>query len=124
MFPRKFYPDGLAGEFALAMDMKNERQKRLNEKECDSQRDLGPGWTYNETLDRCLMPVGYANTGENVQDQIIEGVPEGTLPKPDELNTSPPEGAGDAAIQAEINNRKALKIQNMQGQSNSPKNMA
>jgi len=101
---RKYYPEGMAGEFALKNDIKRERKKRLDKAMCYESH--GPGWTYNETIGKCLMPVAFPQDGSNVPDLVNEGMPPNALPEPENLPTSPPEGGGNSAIQAEINNRK------------------
>ena len=105
---RKYYPPGLAGESAMKAEFKRERQKRLDKAMCLESH--GPGWTYNETLGKCMMPVAYGQDGTNIPDLVNEGIPPSALPEPENLPTSGPEGSGDSAIQAEVNNRKDLAL--------------
>ena len=110
-FMRKYYPDGMAGEFAMKQDIKRERKKRLDKAMCYESH--GPGWTYNETIGKCLMPVAFPQDGTNVGDLVNEGMPPSALPEPENLPTSTPEGGGNYAIQAEINNRKDVNTRQM-----------
>ena len=115
---RKYYPQGMAGEFAMKQDIKRERKKRLDKAMCYESH--GPGWTYNETIGKCMMPVAYGQDGTNIPDLVNEGMPPSALPEPENLPPSGPEGSGNAAIQAEINNRKdnaTLEMQRMQGEN-------
>ncbi len=101
---RTYYPQGMAGEFALKQDIKRERKKRIDKMMCYESH--GPGWTYNETIGKCLMPAGFIQDGTNIPDLVNDGMPPNAVPEPENLPTSPPEGGGNAAITAEVNNRK------------------
>jgi len=105
---RKYYPPGRAGEFAIKQDIKRERKKRLDKMMCYESH--GPGYTYNEVIGKCMMPVAFPEDGMNIPDLVTDGMPPGAIPEPENLPTSPPEGGGNAAITAEVNNRKDTAV--------------
>ena len=108
---QKYYPPGRAGEFGMEMDRKRFEQAQLDKAMC--LKSHGPGWTYNKTLGKCMMPAGFSNTGENVQDLLTPEIQPGDMPPPMEVATSPPEGGGDPILAAEINRRKANQVRDM-----------
>tara|TARA_B100002051_G_C16532186_1_gene533223 strand:- start:173 stop:637 length:465 start_codon:yes stop_codon:yes gene_type:complete len=119
----RYVPPGLAGEMAIRNEVKRKRKKALDKAMCEKSH--GPGWTYNETIGKCMMPVGYMQDGNNVPDLADEiGLPPGSMPSPEnDVSISPPEGgsgggSAEAAIQGEMAKRQAqniLKMQKMQG---------